>query len=225
VVGIDISDFGEAGPDTSIELTGPNRNQLKIFNLNVTNQQGAALNPAPVRASFPTTSSAGAGGGAAGALGSYVRDDSQGSGPEWVYIGTRAPKGPSSGPIPWTANTLYCAGAIVSDATGVNFYRLRLGKKLESSEGCSGKYRSPSGKEYDWQGSGHALHDPFPSEQTVDRIIDGEVVWQEASGIRPDLASSATFWEPSPTRYKPGDLVCVSRDNNDGVLNDDKVAS
>jgi hypothetical protein len=157
VVGIDISDFGEADPDTRIELTVPNRNQLKIFNLNVTNQQGAALNPAPVRASFPTTSSAGAGGGAAGALGSYVRDDSQGSGPQWVYIGTRAPKGPSSAPIPWTANTLYCAGAIVSDATGVNLYRLRLGKKLESSEGCSGKYRSPSGKGYYWQGSGHAF--------------------------------------------------------------------
>jgi hypothetical protein len=223
VVGIDISDLGAAGPDTKLELTGPNQNQLKLFNLNVTNQQGAPLNPAPVRASFPLATAAGGGSGSAGALG-FARTDTRGdrSGWQWTYMGSRAPGGVNEGtPAAWIPNRKYVNGQIVSDATGRDFYRLDYfkAKRLALNVGAVDKRKCPSAppqKPIDGcYYSGPAPQDPFPPEQTTDRIIDGEVVWQETSAPR-DKDYPGTRWM-AETPYKPGSLVCVLREENDEV--------
>jgi hypothetical protein len=143
VVGIDISDIGAPGPDTRLEVTGPNQNQLKLFNINVTNQQGSPLNPAPVRASFPLASAAGGGSGSAGALG-IARTDTKGktNGWQWTYMGSRAPGGVrGTTTAAWMPTHNYADGQIVSDATGRDFYRLdyRRPKRLALNEGAMDK--------------------------------------------------------------------------------------
>ena len=71
VVGVDLTDIG---------IAGLNSDQIKLLNINVTSQQGAALNPSPVRASFPgsSPSSGGGGGSAPGSPGEA--SDTSGSG-------------------------------------------------------------------------------------------------------------------------------------------------
>jgi hypothetical protein len=201
VVGIDISGLGQAGLNTKLELTGPNLNQLKILNINVTNQQGSALNPAPVRASFPTTSNGGgASGGQAGSYGTYVRADTGGVdvNAKWIYIGARAPR---SGASPWRANTTYENGQIVSDATGVDFYRFQLSRKARKTK----------------ESSGEEPQDPFPPEQAADWIIDGEVVWQETNEPK-DLQKSAIPIWTKETPYEVGNVVCVLRGKADKIF-------
>jgi hypothetical protein len=211
VVGVDISDIGQIGPDTKLELTGPNQNQLKLFNINVTAQQGSALNPAPVRASFPSTAGAGGGSGAAPPLGLSKIVDSNGFGSPWVYIGTHAPNGATRTgdhvPAPWMPDNPYAAGDIVSDATGRDFYRLDF-QKPAADDSCSNRK--------DRYCSGTRPVDPFPPEQTADWVVDGQVVWQEGSGQPPNLISSATVWQPN-SKYAQGQIVCVLREDKDAV--------
>jgi hypothetical protein len=236
VIGVDISDITEAGPDANFEFTGPNRNQIKLFNINVTNQQGSPLNPAPLRASFPGTASSGGGAGAAGSSGRVISENNQ-SEFVWVYLGTHAPGGllgVDPRPLKWLPNHWYNAGDVVSDATGVDFYELRRNKAPRASshkapgsqsakKTCQdknpGKDQGPA-KDYC---SGAAPNDPFPDEQIADRITDGDVIWQEASGVKGDAVKNANIWAPNHADYEPGEVVCVSRDDYDAVSNDKTV--
>jgi hypothetical protein len=212
VVGIDISDLGEAGPDTGLELTGPNQNQLKLFNINVTNQQGSPLNPAPVRASFPSASAGGGVSGQAPSIGIPKIVDTNGGDSEWTYIGNKAPSG--GGPIPWLRDHAYIKGDIVSDATGTDFYRLNF-KKPPAKNDCPTANLPPGTKKY--YCSGEKPNDPFPVEQTADRIIDGGVVWQEMSAPSTNTISNSFIWERNHDYLAKGVVVCVLRGKNDRV--------
>ncbi len=175
VVAVDISDLGDMGV---------NVDQLKLLNINVTNQQGAALNPSPIRPSFPATNAGGGGGGQAGSVGS-ARDTS-GKGNWWVYVGTQPPGG--GYPRHWRENQDYKKGDVVTDSSGLRFFM------------ANRDFRS-----------GHRPLDPLPNQPRVERTLDGEVIWQEMNdpGPNPRLFS----WSEQ-TDYKRGDIVCKRDPNS-----------
>jgi hypothetical protein len=172
VVGIDVSDLGEMGV---------NIDQLKLLNINVTDQQGVALNPSPIRASFPAPAAAGAGGGQAGSPGGM--DDTLGKGNWWIPVGTQAPGG--TNPREWEPNHFYLKGSVVTDSLNTHFYI------------ANGDFTS-----------GPKPADPFPPQPRVERIADGEVIWQEMNNPGKDVESQ--IWT-AQWPYKKGAIVCVPR--------------
>jgi len=182
VVGIDISDLGSMGL---------NIDQLKLLNINVTNQQGSAINPTPLRATFPATSVAGGGGGLAGSGGGPKGAESKEE-DKWDYTGTVPPNG--ARPQHWTEGHEYHDGDSVSDANGVNFYVYRNRHK-----GKRNGLLHPSGTR---------PTDPFTSVPVSDWTLDGDVVWQEI-GRRQDTTGAA-YWQEDK-HYDKGAVVCVGR--------------
>jgi uncharacterized membrane protein YgcG len=187
VIGVDLSDLGE---------TGVNVNQLKALNINVTNQQGSAMNPSPLRPSFPASASAGGGGGQAGSPGTAT--DSSGRGDWWVPIGTHQPGGTL--PQRWMAETPYPQGAVVSDASGTHYFVAK-------------------GKDNKGFTSGLKPFDPFPPQPRGERILDGTVIWQEAGEFekdkstseRPKVPPDSRLWRENEPDIKIGNVVCVVR--------------
>jgi hypothetical protein len=185
VVGVDVSDLG---------AMGINIDQVKLLNINVTNQLGASINPSPVRPSFPATSAAGGGGGSAGMLGAPL--DTTGKGNFWIPLGTHAPEG--TFPQTWHPDISYLKGAIVSDSNGTHFFMAN--RDFKTSDGRPALGKIPG--------------DPFPPEPRVERIADGDVIWQEMDDPKKDIG--AFNWAAN-TRYSSGSAVCVPRDANDAI--------
>jgi hypothetical protein len=184
VLGIDVSDLG---------AMGVNVNQLKLLNINVTNQQAAALNPSPIRPSFPATSAAGGGGGSAGWLG--APEDTSGKGNFWIPIGTHARAGEY--PQKWEEDHPggYKSGDVVTDASGAHFFM------------ANHNFAKP----------GKKPTDPFPPEPRVERIADGSVIWQEVNDPGDGIARPPSSWVPY-FDYAKDDLVCVLRRKNDATI-------
>jgi len=174
VIGVDVSDLGEMGI---------NIDQLKLLNINVTNQQGAAINPSPIRPSFPNTSASGGGGGSAGLLGTAA--NSYGKGDWWIPLGKSVPAG--AYPRPWKEKIIYNKGDVVIDPAG-NFHM------------ANQRFSTPSKKP----------SDPFPPEPRAERIGDGEVIWQEMDP--PAEGAEAFLWQANYDSYKKDSIVCVVRD-------------
>jgi hypothetical protein len=173
VIGIDVSELGE---------TGVNINQLKVLNINVTNQQSGPLNPSPIRPSFPATATSGGGSGQGGSAGGA--SDTSGEGAWWIPIGHKPPNG--SYPRNWHENTPYKAGDVVSDSAGRRFY-------MTNQSFTSGP--NPT--------------DPFPTEPRVERIVDGTVLWQEVNGPAKAQPYLAYFWINHQQPIHKDDLVCI----------------
>jgi hypothetical protein len=174
VIGIDVSDVGDLGINTD---------QLKLLNINVTNQQSGPLNPSPIRPSFPATTTSGGGSGQGGSAGGA--SDTSGKGAWWIPLGSKPPNG--SYPQPWQPGTQYEAGAVVSDSKHRRFY---MANQTFTS--------------------GPSPNDPFPAEPRVERILDGNVVWQEVNSSTEVQTSNAYFWMPTQS-VQSEDLVCVLR--------------
>ena len=172
VVGVDVSDVGELGI---------NVDQLKLLNINVTNQQGSPINASPLRASFPGTTATGGGGSQQGSTGAYA--DSSGKGHRWLYAGTRPPGGKY--PRRWEENHVYQKGDAVTDSSGLHFF---------TANGIFNSGTKPT--------------DPFPSEPRVERILDGDVIWQEMEPPGPNVTT--TYWKTN-TWYRKGAIVCAGR--------------
>lgn len=173
---------------------GINIDQVKLLNINVTNQLGASINPSPVRPSFPTASAAGGGGGSTGMLGAPV--DTSGKGNFWIPLGTHAPEG--TFPQKWQPDISYRKGDIASESNGTHFFM------------ANRDFKTPDGK----SAIGKIPGDPFPPEPRVERIADGDVIWQETDDPKKDIRA---FTLAANTEYSPGSAVCVPRDSNDAV--------
>jgi len=205
VVGVEISDLGERGV---------NVDQIKALNVNVTNSQGAALNPSPIRPSFPVTASGGGGGQAAGSPGEM--EDTAGKGNWWTPAGTHAPAG--ADPRPWQPSTDYRDGEVVSDANGSHFFIAHADQHTKGTAAEKGNKT----KEHVLR-SGKRPVDPFPAQPRTERILDGEVIWQEMNDPYAMLRSNAKSdsdvkiksfpWRENVMHAK-GDVVCVARGAN-----------
>jgi hypothetical protein len=177
VVGIDVSDLGD---------TGVNIDQLKALNINVTNQAGSALNPSPIRASFPAPAGGGGGGAGSSTPGSPgPMDDAVGEESGWVPVGTHAPEG--TRPQHWHERHDYEQGDVVTDPSEHRYFI------------ANSSFRS-----------GPKPIDPFPAQPRVERIIDGEVIWQEMNEPAEEHRERASRWAPQ-TDYPLGAVVCTSR--------------
>jgi hypothetical protein len=178
VVGIDISDLGDLGV---------NVDQLKLLNINVTNQQGSAINPSPIRPSFPSTASAGGGSGSGGSPGRA--EDTSGEGSWWTPMGAHPPVG--TFPERWMPDHRYDPGAIVTDASGRQFYMANGGS---ANKGFN---------------SGPQPSDPFPPHPRVERVLDGNVIWQAVDRTG-NVQMAARPWIEGGPQAKNA-IVCVAR--------------
>jgi hypothetical protein len=172
VIGIEVSDLG---------LSGVNYNQLKALNINVVNQATSALNPSPLRPSFPGTSSGGSGGGSAGNYGGV--DYGLPKGFWWIPAGRVVP-GTDTFPH-WEENHTYEKGDLVADEAGTHLYR--AGRHFKT---------------------GLKPVDPFPARPRADRVKDGTIIWQEVN--KPPDGVTAEEWRPAHP-YLMGTVVKVKR--------------
>jgi hypothetical protein len=183
VIGVDVSDVGDLGI---------NIDQLKLLNINVTNQQAGALNPSPIRPSFPATTTSGGGTGQGGSPGGSP--DSSGKGAWWIPLGQKPPNG--SYPQKWQANHPYHPGDVVSDSTGRSFYMANRGFTVGHP-------------------SGPTPTDPFPAEPRVDRILDGSVLWQELNNPKStEQYDKSQFWQHHNQPIQKNNVVCVLKGQN-----------
>jgi hypothetical protein len=196
VIGIDLSDVG---------AIGINMDQLKLLNFNVTNQQGTALNPTPLRATFPSTTSPGGGGGPVGSKGRAGEGGPDEAQDDWEYVGTNPPNG--TYPRPWSPYHPYFDGDLISDAAGANYYIFKnrhKGKRITETV---------VGKRSVLYTSGPAPTDPFSPFPVPDWIFDGAVVWQEMDAPTRMDKETGMYWEQEH-EYQKGEFVCVARRNH-----------
>ena len=187
----------------AIDARGVPVDSLKLLNFNLTNQQGAPLNPSPVRPSFGASATGGAapsggagGGGPATHLGGvyYLTWPQQLPGDSIPTVSINVVYTPLLPGAPWSPNTFYPTGTVITSKSSGHFYSALNG-------GVSGSGREPR----------------FPPPG----FKDGTVWWLDSGSTAPTNAPAPPsgvggagaarqlpnpVWAPSAT-YQTGDVI------------------
>jgi hypothetical protein len=186
VLAIDMTDIA---PET--------RQRFKLLNINITNQQGASLNPTPIRPSL--TAGTASGGEQAPQIGStiyYLTWPNELPGDTIPTVSVNVIYTPVAPGLIWKANTFYPAGSVViSDENGLTNGHYYMALKSGTSA-CSP----------------HADANPCTTEPAfngaavpVQVFRDGKGVYWKDRGTSPP-ATGVTAWQPSHD-YAKGTLV------------------